>query len=103
MLLHPQRGYIPQLECVSRAWAAGASDHNAQITKHWPPLDLPRGVGLHEGGPTSLFWVVLAQPPGARLGAPTPGLAPGSGPSKANPGDVTVLIFDFLNHFKPLE
>ena len=31
------------------------------------------------------------RPPGARLRAPTPGLAPGWGPGDADPGDVHVL------------
>ncbi len=51
-----------------------------------------------EGGPTSLLraepgrtpWGE-ARPPGARIRAPTPGLAPGWGPACAMPGDVTVL------------
>ncbi|KAI3361592.1 hypothetical protein L3Q82_013735 [Scortum barcoo] len=53
-------------------------------------------VSLLEGGPTSPFraepgrvpWAkTQVFPPGARLRAPTPGLAPGWGPGNANPGD----------------
>ncbi|KAI3374493.1 hypothetical protein L3Q82_006312 [Scortum barcoo] len=70
-----------------------------QTTLHRPLMDLPAWVvSLLEGGPTSPFraepgrvpWA-KTRPPGARLRAPTPGLAPGWGPGNANPGDVTVL------------
>ncbi len=55
-------------------------------------------VSPREGGPTSLLRsepgrtpLGEARPPGARIRAPTPGLAPGWGPGCAMPGDVTVL------------
>ncbi|KAI3360888.1 hypothetical protein L3Q82_012901, partial [Scortum barcoo] len=57
-----------------------------QTTLHRPLMDLPAGgepTGRH--GPTSAF---RAEPPGARLRAPTPGLAPGWGPGNANLGDL---------------
>ncbi|KAK3521502.1 hypothetical protein QTP70_007973 [Hemibagrus guttatus] len=51
-------------------------------------------MGLREGGPTSFLRAVPGQvpqaktrPPGARLRAPTPGLAPGWGPGDASPDD----------------
>ncbi|KAI3374659.1 hypothetical protein L3Q82_021236, partial [Scortum barcoo] len=60
-----------------------------------PSWTFLRVVSLLEGGPTSPFraepgrvpWA-KTRPPGARLRAPTPGLAPGWGPGNANPGDV---------------
>ncbi|KAI3375670.1 hypothetical protein L3Q82_003972 [Scortum barcoo] len=59
-----------------------------------PSWTFLRVVSLLEGGPTSPFraepgrvpWA-KTRPPGARLRAPTPGLAPGWGPGNANPGD----------------
>ncbi|KAI3362796.1 hypothetical protein L3Q82_001656 [Scortum barcoo] len=58
-----------------------------------PSWTFLRVVSLLEGGPTSPFraepgrvpWA-KTRPPGARLRAPTPGLAPGWGPGNANPG-----------------
>lgn len=51
-----------------------------------------------EGGPTLLFQGVpgrvtrATQPPGARLRAPTPGLAPWWSLGNVNPGDIIVLF-----------
>ncbi|KAK3548565.1 hypothetical protein QTP70_014488 [Hemibagrus guttatus] len=59
---------------------------------------LHRTFMLHPagGGPTSFLRAVpgrvpqaKTRPPGARLRAPTPGLAPGWGPGDASPGDIT--------------
>ncbi|KAI3367009.1 hypothetical protein L3Q82_009643, partial [Scortum barcoo] len=75
-----------------------------QTTLHRPLMDLPAGgepTFLLEGGPRRaqacrisfraepgrVPWA-KTRPPGARLRAPTPGLAPGWGPGNANPGDV---------------
>ncbi|KAK2861053.1 hypothetical protein Q7C36_005219 [Tachysurus vachellii] len=64
-------------------------------------------VGPQEIGPTSLLraepgrapWG-KTRPPGARMRAPTPGLAPGWGPGCAIPGEVTDLaIFLFIKGF----
>ncbi|KAI3372780.1 hypothetical protein L3Q82_023242 [Scortum barcoo] len=69
---------------------------------HGPSL---RVVSLLEGGPrrrhfglspAGSLWA-KTRPPGARLRAPTPGLAPGWGPGNANPGDVTVLMMFFCS------
>ncbi|KAI3376631.1 hypothetical protein L3Q82_017067 [Scortum barcoo] len=61
-------------------------------------------VSLLEGGPTSPFraepgrvpWA-KTRPPGARLRAPTPGLAPGWGPGNANPGDVILILTKYYH------
>ncbi|KAI3356594.1 hypothetical protein L3Q82_017794 [Scortum barcoo] len=66
-------------------------------------------VSLLEGGPTSPFraepgrvpWA-KTRPPGARLRAPTPGLAPGWGPGNANPGDVCAFHLARLSLHKRL-
>ncbi|KAI3355417.1 hypothetical protein L3Q82_018256 [Scortum barcoo] len=63
-----------------------------------PSWTFLRVVSLLEGGPTSPFraepgrvpWA-KTRPPGARLRAPTPGLAPGWGPGNANPGEHEAL------------
>ncbi|KAK3542023.1 hypothetical protein QTP86_010605 [Hemibagrus guttatus] len=63
-----------------------------QNTLHWTLMLLPVGGGLREGGPTSFLRAVpgrvpqaRTRPPGARLCAPTPGLAPGWGPGDTSP------------------
>ena len=64
-------------------------------------------VSLLEGGPTLLVRAVpggtlwaKTQPPGARLQAQTPGLAPGWGTRDAIPGDVHFLVvFLFIRGF----
>ncbi|KAI3369438.1 hypothetical protein L3Q82_007659 [Scortum barcoo] len=76
-------------EFWSRDWVVEAPATTAtQTTLHRPLMDLPAWVvSLLEGGPTSPFraepgrvpWA-KTRPPGARLRAPTPGLAPGWGP-----------------------
>ncbi|KAI3371234.1 hypothetical protein L3Q82_023539 [Scortum barcoo] len=61
-----------------------------------PSWTFLRVVSLLEGGPTSPFraepgrvpWA-KTRPPGARLRAPTPGLAPGWGPGNASPPSAT--------------
>ncbi|XDV12288.1 hypothetical protein PO909_000994 [Leuciscus waleckii] len=65
-----------------------------------PLRSLLQVVSPREGGPTSLLWAEPgrtswgeARPPGARIRAPTPGLAPRWGPGCAMLGDVTVLDF----------
>ncbi|KAI3368487.1 hypothetical protein L3Q82_025500 [Scortum barcoo] len=94
-------------------WSRGLGRRGRPFGRHATPPLLPkphctgpswtflRVVSLLEGGPTSPFraepgrvpWA-KTRPPGARLRAPTPGLAPGWGPTSrnANPGDVTVLV-----------
>lgn len=57
----------------------------SQATLHLPLMDVAVGAG-----PTS---PLQARPPGARLRAPTPGVAPEWGPGNANPEDVNNLDF----------
>ncbi|KAI3356041.1 hypothetical protein L3Q82_017312 [Scortum barcoo] len=87
-------------EFCSRDWVVEAPCHDCYPNHIAPAPHGPscRVVSLLEGGPTSPFraepgrvpWA-KTRPPGARLRAPTPGLAPGWGPCNANPGDVDVF------------
>ncbi|KAK7922340.1 hypothetical protein WMY93_009242 [Mugilogobius chulae] len=83
-------------ETVRMAWVVRDLSRPPPKTHCTRPLwSFLRVVGLREGGSTLPFragpgrvpWA-KTRPPGARLRAPTPGLAPGWGPGDANPGDV---------------
>ncbi|KAI3376856.1 hypothetical protein L3Q82_000102 [Scortum barcoo] len=90
------------LEFCSRDWVVEAPLPRLLPKPHCtsPSWTFLRVVSLLEGGPTSPFraepgrvpWAKTL-PPGARLRAPTPGLAPGWGPGNANPGDIVGLQF----------
>ncbi|KAI3370335.1 hypothetical protein L3Q82_025110, partial [Scortum barcoo] len=94
-------GPAPLKELGSRAQAMRGGPPPRLLPKPHctgPSWTFLRVVSLLEGGPTSPFraepgrvpWA-KTRPPGARLRAPTPGLAPGWGPGNANPGDGLVI------------
>ncbi|KAI3375627.1 hypothetical protein L3Q82_003942 [Scortum barcoo] len=93
-------GPAPLKELGSRAQAMRGGPPPRLLPKPHctgPSWTFLRVVSLLEGRPTSPFraepgrvpWA-KTRPPGARLRAPTPGLAPGWGPGNANPGDVVL-------------
>ncbi|KAI3356955.1 hypothetical protein L3Q82_003598 [Scortum barcoo] len=95
-------GPAPLKELGSRAQAMRGGPPPRLLPKPHctgPSWTFLRVVSLLEGGPTSPFraepgrvpWA-KTRPPGARLRAPTPGLAPGWGPGNANPGDDAMVV-----------
>ena len=92
--------HVPTASCCVRGSGRRGSCLRLPPDPHCTgPLRLPLWVvNPQEVGPTSPLraepgrapWA-KARPPGARIRAPTPGLAPGWGPGCAIPGDVTVL------------